>query len=103
MELTILERLTLLGILPAEGNFVTMKILQRLRLALGFTEDEVEKYSIVATENNVKWDNEVEPVNIPLGKVARAEIVKALEKLDKDGKVSDRHLSLYEKFGFNED
>ena len=103
MELTILERLALLGMLPPEGNFVTMKILQRLRLALSFTEDEVEKYSIDITENNVKWNNEAEPVNIPLGKVAREEIVKALEKLDKDDKVSERHISLFEKFGFDKD
>jgi len=103
MELTILERLNLLGILPESGNFVTMKILQRLRLALGFTEEDIAKYNLVVTESNVAWENEEGPVNIPLGKVAREEIVKALEKLDKDGKVGARHLSLYEKFGFNEE
>jgi hypothetical protein len=103
MELTILERLTLLGILPESGNFVTMKILQRLRMALGFTEEEIAKHNLVVTENNVKWENEEAPVNIPLGKVAREEIVKALEKLDAAGKVEARHLSLYEKFSFGED
>ena len=103
MELTILERLTLLGILPAEGNFVTMKIIQRLRLALSFTEAEVEKHSIVITESNVAWKDEVGPVNIPIGKVAHETIVKALEKLNTDDKVSERHITLFEKFGFNED
>ena len=101
MELTILERLNLLGILPEAGNFVTMKILQRLRLALGFTEEDIAKYNLIVTEGNVKWENEEGPANIPLGKVAREEIIKALEKLDKEGKVGARHLTLYEKFGFN--
>ena len=103
MELTILERLTLLGVLPESGNFVTMKILQRLRLALGFSEEDVEKYSMVVTADNVKWDNEAEPVNIPLGKVARAEIVKALEAVDEAGKVTAQHMSLFEKFEFDEE
>lgn len=103
MELTILERLMLLGILPAEGSFVTAKILQRLRVAIGFTEEDVEKYNIVSTDTNVTWKNEEEPVNIPMGKVARAEIVKALEELDRAGKVGARHLSLFEKFGFGDD
>ena len=103
MELTIHERLALLGVLPPEGNFVTMRILQRLRLALGFSEEDIAKYNIVVTDTNVSWDNEAEPVNIPLGKVAREEIVKALEKLDKEGKVLAQHLTLFEKFGFDED
>ena len=104
MELTILERLNLLGILPAEGNFVTQKVLQRLRLAVGFSEEDIAKHNIVVTDTNVRWDSEnEEPVNIPIGKVARAEIIKALEKLDKDGKVGARHLTLFEKFDFGKE
>ena len=103
MELTIHERLALLGLLPQEGNFVTMKILQRLRLALGFSEGDIETYNIVVTENNVSWSNEESPANIPIGKVAKSEIVKALEVLDDAGTVSAQHMSLFEKFGFDDE
>jgi len=103
MELTIAERLVLLNIIPVEGNYVTAKILQRLRLAVGFTEEEVEKWNMVVSEEKVEWKDEAEPTNIPIGKVARAEIVKALEKVDEAGKVNAQHFTLFEKFGFDEE
>ena len=103
MDLTILERLMILNALPPDSNYATQKILQRLRLAIGFSEEDYEKYSIVVTEGNIAWKDEAEPANIPIGKVAHAEIVKALEQLDKDNKVAAQHLSVFEKFGFDED
>ena len=42
MELTTVERLKLLEILPPEGDILTLKILRKLRETLSFTEDELE-------------------------------------------------------------
>ena len=106
MELSILERLMLLGILPEKGDYVSQRILHRLRIdQLGFKDDEVEKFNIVIADGKVTWNDESGEgvVNIPLGKVARELIVKALEALNDAGEVTPQHLSLFEKFGFDED
>jgi len=38
MKLNVLERVTALRILPLEGNFATLKIVNNLRMALSLTE-----------------------------------------------------------------
>ena len=42
MELTTVERLKLLEILPSEGDILALKILRKLRETLSFTEDELK-------------------------------------------------------------
>ena len=104
MELNILERLLLLGILPPEGNLTTIKIVRKLREDLSFSEDEIAKYSITQhADGRVTWEAGGDEKAFEFGAKAREAIVKALEKLDKDGKVEERHLSLFEKFGLDED
>ncbi|KKL25025.1 hypothetical protein LCGC14_2409420, partial [marine sediment metagenome] len=40
MKLTIPERLVLVTILPAEGDYTTLKLVRKLRESLSFTEEE---------------------------------------------------------------
>jgi len=44
VKLTIDERLTLLGILPRQGNIVTHRLVQSLGNTLGFTDEEVSLF-----------------------------------------------------------
>ncbi len=44
MELTIAERLTLAGILPRQGNIVTHRLVDTLRRALGFSDEEIVRF-----------------------------------------------------------
>jgi len=102
-ELTILERLLLLNILPPAGDLVTIKIVRHLRESLSFTEQEIEERQIVQHEGgNVTWI-EGEPKAFELGAKAIETVVNVLKKLDKDGKVEEKHLSLFAKFGLLED
>ena len=103
MELTILERLMLLNILPPAGDLTTIRIVRKLREALSLTEEEHVEHHIEATpDGNVKWDNDV-PKPFELGAKARDIAVKALEGLDKEGKLTEQHLSLCDKFGIGLD
>ena len=46
MELRIGERLILLGILPNEGNFITLKVVRKLQEELSFSEADFKEYDI---------------------------------------------------------
>jgi hypothetical protein len=101
MELNIAERLTLLGILPKEGNFVTLKILRQLREELSFSEEEMKKYTIKQDGEQITWDSvkdKAEPKDVKVGGEATSIIVKVLQELDKAEKLSGNHITLYEKF-----
>ena len=103
-KLTILERLLLLGILPPTGDLTTIRIVRKLRESLSFTEEELVTHNVEQHENGqVTWLETGEPKEIELGAKAMETAVKALEKLDKEGKVEEKHLTLFEKFGIGEE
>ena len=97
MELSIMERLMLLNVLPPEGDFVTMKILRELKTELLFSEEEVEKAELVGGSNQTSWKNDFVK-DVQIGKVATAAIVDALKKLNDQKKLTEQHLPLYERF-----
>ena len=98
MELTVSERLVLLGILPKEGDFTTLKIIRQLREELSFDEAENAEIGFVTDEpGRIQWSNEIiKP--LPIGEKATDTIVACLKKLNDDKKLTDQHFSLYEKF-----
>lgn len=99
MKLNVLERINLLGILPKEGNFVTLKIIKDLKSNLSFTEEEIKEFNIVTNENNVTWNIKgQEEKEISIGEKATDVIVEALKKLDETKKLTEQYYSLYEKF-----
>ena len=101
MELNIHERVRLLGILPKEGNFITLRIVRDLQTDLSFKEEDIKKYKLVQTGDQVNWDGAAdakEQKDIKMGGEATALVVKALKDMDKDNKLTPQHMSLYEKF-----
>jgi hypothetical protein len=103
MELSTYERLTLLAILPKEGNFITLKIIRQLQEALSFTEEEIKVLNFVVDEKSetVKWNRDPEadkPVEVKIGEKATDIIIGVLKKLDKEQKLTHQHFELYEKF-----
>ena len=99
MILTVHDRILLLGILPKETNYVTLKILDDLRMNLSYTEDETKEWGIdVDRENNqVSWDEDGE-ADIPIGEIATGIIVDQLRNLDKQEKLTLSLVPVYEKF-----
>lgn len=99
MKLNVIERLTLLQILPQEGNFLTLKVLRDLTSILAMTEKEFKEFDIKQVDEQVTWNlkgNEEKEVEI--GEKATDLIVEALKELDKNKKLEQRHFSLYQKF-----
>ena len=99
MLLKVSERILLLGVLPKEGNFATLKILDELRMNLSYTEDELEKWDIDVNQETqmVSWNEDGE-TDIPIGEKATGIIVDELRKLDTENKLTNLTMPIYEKF-----
>jgi hypothetical protein len=107
MNLTLSERFVLIGILPAEGNFLTMKRLRELREALSPSDAEQKEFGIKEIKDaegrktgGLSWDSTHSAIErvIEIGESMTDLIVKVLKKLDDTNKLGLTHLTLYEKF-----
>ena len=99
MELSVLERLVLLNLLPQEGNFTTLKLLRKLREELSFNEEEHKTLSLKQDGDQVRWNEEAKIVkDVKVEGKMLALVVEILTKLDKEDKLRGEHFTLYEKF-----
>ncbi|KKK95907.1 hypothetical protein LCGC14_2668100 [marine sediment metagenome] len=99
MILTVHERILLLQVLPREGNYANMKILNELRMNLSYSEDEQKEWGIDVDDETqtVSWDENGE-ADIPIGEKATGIVIDELRKLDSENKISIQVLPIYEKF-----
>jgi hypothetical protein len=99
MLLKLLDRVTLLGVLPEQGDFVTLKIVRKLRESLAFDEEEISRLKIQQNDGVITWDTLAdEGKEVTIGEKASDLIVGCLKKLDKEQKLTAQHYDLYEKF-----
>ena len=111
MLLSLFERHALLEVLPAQGDFLTLKTIRKLREALSLQEGEDEEYDIrkpgdklddgtIVGPGLIVWDTVkgAIPKEIPVGERATDIIVAGLKKLNQDQQLTDRYFTLYEKF-----
>ena len=97
MELSVLERIMLLDILPQQGDFSTLKIVRKLRESLSFSEEEYKKFGFTQEEGTLHWQNN-EAKDIKIGEKANDIIVESLKKLSNDKKLKQDQITLYERF-----
>ena len=105
MKVTILDRILLMQILPAESDFATLKIVRGMTEKLGFNAEETKKFKIKTVQNSngrgssITWEKKhlKTAVDIKLIGAERKIIIDALEKLDKEKKATGNHLYLYDK------
>lgn len=126
MQLNILERLALLEVIPKEGDFVTLKLVRKLRESLSFSEAEIAEInfnqnwrcpmcqkeiaspdalkcecgSYMMATGSVTWDRERgEKVmkEVHMGEKMMSMCVDTLKKLDSEKKLTESYFSLYEK------
>ena len=100
-KLNLHERLIFLSLLPKQNDFSTMKILRKVSQDVGFTDEEYKYYNIKPVENGrISFDviKAQEEKDFDIGEIAVQLVKTALEKLDKDKKLTQEHFSIYEKF-----
>lgn len=102
MKLTVIERLMLLNVLPAEGDFTTIKLVRQLREELSYTEEEHTLLKFRQEGEQTFWDKEGEAKigvrEFPIGEKMNDMIVGVFKKLDEEKKLTEQHFTLYEKF-----
>jgi hypothetical protein len=91
-----------LNLLPKEGNFLTVKIVHDLRMALGFDEHELSALNFRLTEDGKgqMWDDVVPPKAVEIGDKAAEVVKQGIASLDKSGKLSEEYLPICDKFGY---
>ena len=103
MELGVGDRIILLSILPIEGDFTTIRIVHDLKQALSFTEEEHKTLQIKVEGDQIKWGGADGVKEISIGPRAHVLIGDTLKELDSEKKITEDHLSLWEKFVDAED
>ena len=99
MELTVLERLIMLNLLPKEANFLNLKLMRKLRESLSFSEFELKRLNFTQENDQVKWDVDTDLVkDVIVGETMLNMISEILKKMNDDGKLTNEHFTLYEKF-----
>lgn len=128
MKLEVFERLMLMSILPKEGDFITLKLVRKLREALSFNEKEIAEINFAShwrcpkcekvelspevikcqdcgiymvPAGQVTWDEEKAKgiaKDIHMGKKMLALCETTLKKLSDEEKLTEQQISLYEKF-----
>jgi hypothetical protein len=103
MQLSVVERILALSVLPESGSLVTVRIVQDLKRALGFTEEEhaALKFQEVRADGQpprLTWQPSVGETEIEIGVKAESIVRDALTKMDAEGRITAEYLSLCDKF-----
>lgn len=101
VSLNLFERIVVMSMLPAEGNFATLKIVNELKMELAPTEEEYKLAGLTSMKNGgiqAKDWTIVKEKEITLGETAEGIIVNALKKMDKEMKLKNEHMTVYTKF-----
>lgn len=99
MILNAFERLTLLQLLPGEGDITTLRIMRDLSSSLGFSEDEIKNLNLKNEGSRVIWDTTADkPKDVEIGTAALGKIREVFKKLSDSQKLQIAHVPLYERF-----
>src|SRR4030042_2235 len=104
MKLSVLERILLLGLLPKEGNILTVRLIRTLREKIEFKEEEIKLFEIKTVSSTtgdalITWNKKAETeVEIDITTLEKTIIVEQLKDVNDKKKLTPDHISLYEKF-----
>ena len=101
MILTVHERLALVELLPPENTFAGIKEISRARLHLSLTAEEMEELEVVFESGMVQWNQEKAlsmDKDIPFGEWMVETMRGILVARDKAKEITEREMSLFEKF-----
>ena len=102
MKLNVSERMGLLSLLPTEGSYTTLRVLNDLRAELSFSEKELKDSNIRERDGQTSWSlNGTAPKEVAVGEVGRGLIVTALKGADEAQSLTSLTFPLYERFIVN--
>lgn len=104
MKLSIMDRLSLLNILPKESDVTTLRVVRKLQNDLSFSEEEHKLLNFRQEEDRLLWDDagDIEK-EIEIGERATDVIKLALRNLNEQGKLHIDALDIYDRFMENKE
>lgn len=97
IKLTLLERLMVMSSLPQQEDVTTLRLVRVLREKLSLTEQEHGAHYEVDTRAFVRL-NEARERAYTFTAFEVAQLVSALRKLNTEKRLTEQHLSLWDKF-----
>ena len=106
MKLEVHERLSLLALLPKEGDYAALQTLRRAREMLSFTPEEVAFYEIKNVPGadgvpQTQWSTAKAAEKVkdcPVDEYTMNVIREKLAEMSKKKKLTEQYMSVYEKF-----
>jgi len=101
MKLNVLERLILLNVLPPTGDITSIKLLREVREEASFDEEENKALNFKQEEEgSLMWNQAAGSIekDILIGEIVTELVKTALKKLDEEKKLTEDHISFYDKF-----
>jgi len=104
IEVNPMERLVIMSLLPTEGSYITLKVLNDLRAEIGFDDEELVALDFQPTPEGgltANW-TDVDVKSITFGEVTEKILYDALADLDEQETLLPDHYTLYEKIVLKE-
>lgn len=100
MELNIINRLQLVGVLPSEGDFLTLTVKKDILQKINLTQEEIEEWEVKPKENGrIEWNTKKAKEIDVVFSAPEGELIKsALVKLNNEKKLNDQTYGLYDMF-----
>lgn len=105
MLMTITQRISILNVLPLEGNIITLKVVRELQQELSFSDEELTKWKITTTKNpigsiQISWDEEFATATkeVKIGEAAKKIISDRLKLLNEREQLPIELIDLYDIF-----
>lgn len=102
MNLTVMDRMAILGLLGPEGDLIYLRAKRDMVAKVGLSAEEIEELGVTDVDGNMKLKNPEDwkkSKEISLSGGESAIVAKALtDKLEETKKLHETELPLYEKF-----
>jgi hypothetical protein len=99
MKLGVKDRIALFGVLPQQGDFVTMTVKHDLSDKLKITQTEIEEFGIKSGEGNLTWDASKEKeIDFEFTELELKLVKDSLEEMNNKKSLNDDTFNLYKKF-----
>ena len=95
MKLDVKDRLVLQNLLPQEGNFVTLRVIQEARKSLSFTDEELTTICFKQKDTQLSWKTNLTK-DITLKPSIREILKLKLKELDDKGTLLEPHIRFYQ-------
>ena len=102
MEFSILDRVVLLNLMPAQGDVYSLKLIREFKEALSFSEEEQTELNLRPSPDGkgVAWDDgaAVQPKRVTVGNRTHMLLEERFHELDLSKQLGIEALDLYERF-----